>query len=279
MGGLRGFSRILMAVIGAALVGLASACGAPVAGSDQRASNAPTIVSLNPCLDAILVEVAKPEQILALSHYSRDPSSSSIPQDVARAFAVTGGTAEEVFALNPDIVLASTFIAPPAKAAFERLGLRIETFGSPVTIEESTGQIRTVADLVDGDPDALIGDIERSVGGTDQPAISTLLWQPGQIVPGGKTLIAELLDRNNFTSHSQKMGLEQADHVTLERILSDPPQLLLVAGSSAGQTHPLLRDLKETRVETLDPQLLYCGGRTIVAAQERLDAIRTEIAE
>ena len=49
----------------------------------RAVNQAPTIVSLNPCLDAILVEIAEPDQVLALSHYSRDPGSSSIPQDVA----------------------------------------------------------------------------------------------------------------------------------------------------------------------------------------------------
>lgn len=66
----------------------------------------PTFVSLNPCLDDILVNVADPDQILALSHYSRDPSGTSVGVDVARQFGVTGGTAEEVLALDPDIVLA-----------------------------------------------------------------------------------------------------------------------------------------------------------------------------
>ena len=99
------FGRATMA---SALVSAIAGC-APQTPAEDVASDLPRIVSLNPCLDAILVEVAEPEQILALSHYSADPAASSIPQDIARRYDVTGGTVEEVIALEPDIVLASTF--------------------------------------------------------------------------------------------------------------------------------------------------------------------------
>ncbi|HSF11877.1 MAG TPA: ABC transporter substrate-binding protein, partial [Erythrobacter sp.] len=103
---------------------LAAGC-APAGPAETGGDDALTIVSLNPCLDAILVEIAPPDQVLALSHYSRDPGSSSIPQSVAARYGVTGGTAEEVIALQPDLVLASTFLPQPTRSALERAGLRV----------------------------------------------------------------------------------------------------------------------------------------------------------
>lgn len=255
-----------------------TSCG-PAQPTRDHHVDGPTFVSLNPCLDAILVEVADPKQILALSHYSRDPASTSLPPERAEAYAFTGGTAEEVLALEPDIVLASTFIAPNTRAAFERLGIRVETFDSPTGISESIAQVRRLAELTEQGVmgERLVQAIERSALEEEPTAITTLLWQPGQIVPGETTLINELMTRNGFVSHSRALGLKQADHVTLERILSEPPELLLIAGDSAGQTHPLLEQLDGMRVETIEPRLLYCGARTIVAAQVRLDAIRTDM--
>ena len=46
------------------------------------------IVSLNPCLDVILVHVADRAQIAALSHYSHEPSSSSLGE-LGRTFPFT----------------------------------------------------------------------------------------------------------------------------------------------------------------------------------------------
>lgn len=250
--------------------------------TDRGDIDAPTIVSLNPCLDAILVDVADPAQILALSHYSRDPSSSSIEQGVARRFDVTGGTVEEILALEPDIVLASAFIAPATRNALERLGLRVETFGSPISVAESLEQVRDLAALT-GNEDAgarLAAKIEQSLETTSNSrVISTLMWQPGQIVPGETTLIGELLRESGFASHSAARGLQQGDYVALETLLANPPELVLVAGNSTGQRHPMLSRLETTHVETLDTNLLYCGGPTIIKVRERLDAVRAGLAE
>lgn len=259
--------------IGAGLALLVAAC-AP-ASSGTGAARAPTIVSLNPCLDAILVEVA-PQQVLALSHYSRDPGSSSIPADIAARYAVTGGTAEEVIALAPDLVLASSFLPPPTRSALERAGLRVETFGSPTTIAASLAQVREVAALA-GRAEAGEALAARMAAPPvdPPPAISALLWQPGEIVAGEQTLIAELLRQEGFASHAAARGLGQADAVTLEALLAYPPQVLLVSGDAPGQRHPLLaKGLKSTQIAAFDPSLIYCGGPTIPKARARLRAIR-----
>mgnify|MGYP000355960308 CR=1 FL=1 len=76
--------KILLALTGLMLALVAGCTPAPAAhgGTDGSAAHGgtdgPAFVSLNPCLDALLVEIAAPRQILALSHYSRDASSSSL---------------------------------------------------------------------------------------------------------------------------------------------------------------------------------------------------------
>lgn len=268
--GKRGAGAMLAAVL------LLAAC-APAASGD--AADGPTIVSLNPCLDAIAVEVA-PQQVLALSHYSRDPGSSSIPPAVAARYAVTGGSAEEVIALAPDLVLASSFLPEPTRAALERAGLRVETFGSPTSVAASTAQVREVARLAGraAEGEALVAAMERAaVPAPDAARVDTLLWQPGEIVAGEATLVAELLRAKGFASHAAAMGLGQADFVALETVLARPPELLLVAGDSAGQRHPLLGELSGTRVAPLAPNLLFCGGPTVIALGERLDGLRAEL--
>ncbi len=253
-------------------------------GAGYSNTSGPRIVSLNPCLDAILVEIAESEQILALSHYSRDPSSSSIDAQIAERFDVTGGTAEEIIALRPDIVFASTFIPPATKAALERLDVRVETFGSPVSLDDSLAQIERLAAFAGREREgkALKSKIMRDAPVLSaEPAapsarVSVMLWQPGQIVAGQASLVWEHLGRFGFSNHAEKMGLHQADHVTLEAILADPPDLLLVAGNSDGQTHPLLRGLEQTRVARFEPNLFYCGGPSIPKAWKRLEEVRMD---
>ena len=264
----------------AALLALFAAACAPSAESGGEDPDGPTIVSLNPCLDAILVEVAQPEQVLALSHYSRDPGSSSIPAAVAARYGVTGGTAEEVIALQPDLVLASIFLPQPTRAALERAGLRVETFGSPTSVADSIAQVRQVAALAGREPEGewLVRGMQHAAQPSpDVQRVSTLLWQPGEIVPGEATLVAEMLRAHGFANHAAAMGLGQADFVALETVLADPPELLLVAGDSTGQRHSLLKHLSGTQVEPLAPGLLFCGGPTVIALGERLITLREEM--
>ncbi|NVD44069.1 ABC transporter substrate-binding protein [Qipengyuania atrilutea] len=273
--------RTLSAVLALmALTGCSSASAPPPSVMLEKPS---AIVSLNPCLDAMLLETADPAQIAALSHYSRDAASSSIPQSVARRFDVTGGTAEEVVALSPDLVVAGSFIAPATQAALERLGMRVETFGIARTVGRSVEQVRRVGEVTGNASAAerLAGRIERAVEDAAPPAgakkPSAVLWQPGGIVPGEEALVSELLTIAGFENHAAARGLGQADYLSLEEVLADPPDLLLIAGEETGQEHPVLDKLPNTRRARFDPSLLYCGGPTIPAALERLKTIRGEL--
>lgn len=255
-----------------------TACAAPPAPS---AIHHPTIVSLNPCTDAILAEVAEPAQILAVSHYSHDPRSTSMNLSRALRFPATGGTVEEVLALDPDVVVGSSFMPPATRSAFADLGLRVETVGIASTVADSTAHVRQLASLA-GHPErgeALVLRIEAALAAAKPQGepIPAILWQPDGIVPGEGALVTELMRRTGFASHSAARGLGQADYLSLERLLADPPQVLLVAGAERGQHHPALSELPQMHRARFDPALLYCGGPTIVRAAERLAEIRRSV--
>ncbi|NTZ42942.1 ABC transporter substrate-binding protein [Altererythrobacter sp. SALINAS58] len=249
----------------------------------EAAPPLPTIVSLNPCTDAILAEVADPAQLLAISHYSHDPRATSMDLPVAMRFPATGGTVEEVLALDPDIVVAGAFLPPAARAAFNNLGIRVETFGIASSVAESLAQVRDVANVAGHgeDGERLAARIENVLTAAepakDQPPVRTILWQPGGIVPGDNALVSELMRRTGFTSYSAEQGMGQADYLPLERLLADPPDLVLVAGQERMQRHPSLAEMDSMHHARFDPALLYCGGPTIVRAAGRLAAIRAEM--
>ncbi len=248
---------------------------------------APTIVSLNPCTDAILAEVAEPQQILALSAYSHDPLASSMDLATARRFKAVSGTVEEVLALRPDLVIGSTFTSPATVQAMARLGLRLEQFGMAGSVEESEDQVRRLAALA-GHPErgeALIARIRAALQANRAPAgaaIPALVWQSGGIVPGDTTLIADMLRRTGFANAAAARGLGQADMLPLEQVVADPPRVIFAASHGAGNedrmlAHPALARLHGTQRATLDPSLLWCGGPTIIRAAQRLGEVRRTI--
>lgn len=242
------------------------------------------IVSLNPCSDAILAEIA-PDKLAAVSHYSHDPAASSLDVREARRWPATAGTVEEIAALDPDLVVATTFLPPATAQALERLGYPVAQIGITATVEESIAQIRELAALADAKDagEALVAEIEDALAaaeGAGDP-IPALVWQAGGIVPGEGTLIVDLLRRTGFAHAAAARGLGQADRLGLEAVLADPPALILAAGSPTAEEdralfHPVI-DSAGIEQRRLASNLLYCGGPTIIRAAERLRAIREGI--
>ncbi len=264
------------------LLFVAACSPAPV---QQTAHRHPTIVSLNPCTDAILAEVTAPGQLLAISPYSRDPVQSSMDAGLARRLPVAASV-EEAAALRPDLVVSSSFDAPASVAAYHRLGIAYEAVPIASDVAASIDQVRRLAALA-GHPDkgeALVRRIEASLAAPPPGhPLSAIVWEGGGIVAGRDTLVARLLPRAGFSDAAAARGLRQADVLPLEQMLADPPRVILVAGNPNAQDdrmlgHPALAALKDTRRFRLDPALLFCGGPTIPRLMARLRAIRGEVS-
>lgn len=259
-----------------------SACGP----SARQVEPPHGIVSLNPCTDAILAEVADPAQVRALSAYSRDPDASSMDVAVAARFPSTTGTVEEIAALRPALVVSGNFTPPATRDALARLGIKLVEFPIATTVPESLAQIDQIA--------AMVGHRERgahltrrinaaltAAAPTGVPPFQSLIWQGGGIVAGDGTLIADLLKRTGFANAAAARGLQQADYLPLEKVLADPPAVIFTSGGKSGENrlldHPALTSLHDTHRATLKGRLLWCGGPTIISAVNRLSEVRREI--
>lgn len=252
---------------------------------DGEARRHPTIVSLNPCSDAVLTEVADPGQILAISHYSRDPASSSMDLEKAERYPAVSGSVEEVLALRPDLVVADEYLPALSRAAMREAGLNLVELPIVTSVADGKAQVQRLARLV-GHPERgealnarIDAALEQAAPRQDREPVTAVVWQAGGVVPGDGTLIADLLRHTGFVNFSAARGLGQADFLPLEQMLADPPQVILAAGNPRGNedrllSHPALDSLATTRRERLDPSLLWCGGPTIIRAAQSLSAVR-----
>lgn len=243
------------------------------------------IVSLNPCADQLLVALVRPERIAAISHYSQSPGATSLPLHVARQFRATAGTAEEVIALAPRLVLATSFTPPATREAFARAGLRTLYLGSPTTIAASKAQVSEVAAAVGapGRGEALNQGIDAAVTATRavEPRVPALLFISGDLATGGGTLLDEMMTHAGFRDAAADYGLASTGTLPIETILTRPPAVIL-APDAGGRTATLRRRLlartgARVREVAFPHALINCGGPTIPAALARLAAIRREV--
>ena len=163
------------------------------------------------------------------------------------------------------------------------MGIPLVEVPIATNVPDSLAQIRRLAALA-GQP-ARGAALERRIAGAlaaarspETLAVPALVWQSGGIVPGNQTLIADLLRRTGFANAAAARGLRQADQLPLERVLADPPAVILAAGGHGEEdrllAHPALAGLRGTRRFTFDPTLLWCGGPTIIRAAARLGEVR-----
>jgi iron complex transport system substrate-binding protein len=240
------------------------------------------IVSLNPCADQLLLALVPPGRIAAISAYSRDPGASSIPLATARRLPVTAGTAEEVIALAPDLVVATSFTPPATREAFARAGLRTLYLDSPTTIAASKAQVTELAAAVAA-PDrgrALNRRIDTALAQTRHDGAPTpaLLYISGDLANGGGTLLDAMMRHAGLRDAAADYGLAMTGTLPVETILSRPPALIL-SPDGGGRTATLRRRLlaltgARVREVAFPRALINCGGPTIPAALHRLAAIR-----
>jgi len=257
-----------------------------LAGCNAQPVRTGGIVSTNPCADQLLLALAPPGRIAAISHYSQEVGATSVPLDVARRFRGTAGTAEEVVALKPDLVLASSFDAKATLAAYRRLGLKVLVLDSPTTIAASEAQVRAVAAAV-GAPAAgekMVARIERAMASTAPPDTarpSALLFIQGSFANAGPNLLTEMLTRAGFGDGTRPFGMPYSGPLSIEQILAHPPAVVLEPDpngrSGSLRRHVLAKAGYQVIEERFPRALINCGGPTIVAAMARLGEIRARV--
>ncbi|MFC3213904.1 ABC transporter substrate-binding protein [Novosphingobium panipatense] len=259
-------------------------CQPRAAGPDGTPPSHPRIVSLNPCTDAVLADVAAPGQLLAVSHYSHDPASTSMGVARAATFGKVSDAVEDILALRPDVVVASSFLAPATAQALRDMGIAVHLEPLPTDLAAAREQVRRLASLAGNPagesarhPDRRGPCSGRSPAGS-RP-VRALLWQSGGIVAGDTTLIADLMRHAGLANAAAARGLSQADYLPLERVIADPPELVLTAETEGGEEnrlldHPALARVKGLVRVPIDPGLAWCGGPTIPRALARFAEIR-----
>jgi len=262
----------------------------PVAAAAEPPSR---IVSINLCADQLLLALADPSQIAALSPYATDPGMSFLAAEAA-AFRHDAGEAETVVGLDPDLVFAGRFTKRATRDMLTRLGYRVYLLDPARSLDQSIDQIREVADLV-GHPESgetLIAAIEEAraraatvAGSLD---VGAALYQRRGYVTGAGTLTDDLMAATGLFNTGGALVSGTGGFVPLERLVAERPSALIVQSAdqraedqgSALLAHPALAALypPERRI-VLPERLTVCGGPSLPAAFDWLSSEARRISQ
>lgn len=254
-----------------------------VAPGTGRADPPKHVVSINLCTDQLLVLLADRDVLRSVTFLSSRPSQSFVA-DRVRDIPANHGEAEEVLAMQPDLVVAGRFAARPAVRMLQRLGIAVLDLPIPETFDQIRSQITVLSDALDVEArgDVMIAEMNRrlaSVALPRGPRPRALVLGPRGFTSGAGTLVDEVLTAAGLQNVAGDLGIRGYGKVELEEIVAANPDVIILNQTTNGApslasealTHPALHRFGGQIIH-MDPALWTCGGPYTVRAVEFLAA-------
>lgn len=241
------------------------------------------IVSINMCSDELLVCLADPGAIAGITEFALRAPDSAIAKEAAN-FRTLRGNAEEVLALKPDLVFASSFNRRETVGVLRHFGVPVVMLPIPKNFDEIRAVVREVAGAI-GEPErgeAVIRDMDArlarvSPGGGGRP--TALFYRNRGFTAGRGTFEDAVIEAAGAINLAAALGISGHGRIPMEKLIAAKPDFLIFASAprhtfSLGRdllNHPAVRKgLSRTRVVTLPANLLNCGSPRLAEAVEIL---------
>ena len=261
-----------------------------LAGPDlARAADPPRrIVSLNLCTDQLLVDLVARERIAAVSYLATDRTLSAAASQLTGLKQVRG-TAEEVLALNPDLVIAGEYTTGATVELLKRLGQRVLVVPMASDFDGMRKTVRQIAAAIGESQrgeDVLSAFDERLAGARSlvQTRPTALAYQVGSYVSGPESLLDAAMEAAGFHNLARDRKLGAGGRLPLEQLVATPPDLLVLANApddfqtvlADNLRHPALADLMTRRPHVHLPMPYWmCATPKIAEAVEILAAMKS----
>jgi iron complex transport system substrate-binding protein len=238
------------------------------------------IVSANLCADRLLVALVEKERIVSLSRYASDPSLSTVTDKIS-GIPLNRGDAEEIAAMNPDLVLVGVFTARASADMLQSLGVPVYRVGVPLSLAEMRKGIRDLAARVGESErgEALIANLDQSMA--QLPPVShparVAFYAAGGWSQGSGTIADEILHQLGAINVAAEAGIKGGGNLTLESLISTRPDLVVVETGGDKQPsmqtqlldHPLLSQQHQRRLN-MPMQLWACADGSLAEAAQKI---------
>ena len=239
------------------------------------------VASLDYCADQFVLKLVEPARIAAVS---KDADREfSYMRDSAAGHKKIRPSAEEVLAIDPDLIVRSYGGGPNARHFYESIGLTVIQIGYATTIEDVRGEVERVGGLLGraAEAESVVRDMDQRLATLTRQAqdveTSILYVTPGGVTTGPGTLVHMLIVAAGLKNFEQSPGWRS---LPLEKLAFDQPELLATAFYNdrinhenfwSAARHPIIRkQLSATRTIALEGATTACGGWFLVDAVEQL---------
>ncbi len=268
------------------LLSLLAAPGLSPAAAQEAPPMPARVVSMNLCTDQLAMLLAAPGQLVSVSKLARDPMSSAMATE-AMAYPVNHGQAEEVWLMQPDLVVVGSYTAQAAAQMLERLGTPVLRVEPAYALADVPARIRTLGAAMgrQAQAEALITAFETRLAALREEVArrpSAALYYANGYTTGDQTLAGEILLAAGFENIA---GARGGGQLPLEALAMAAPEALITArpypGASRSEEvlmHPVVRRLRAAHASTANTGNDWiCGTPFVLRAIEDLAAFRKDI--
>jgi len=266
--GLMALALPLLALGGAGLWAATGAATVAPAGKPKR------IVSLNLCADQLVLALADRAQIAGLTRNATDPEMSGEAAK-ARGLPILRNSAEQILAIDPDLVIGMPARRSAAMAALKGHAYNMLDLDTANTVDDIYVSIRQTAAAV-GHPErgeALVARMQASLARLGKPGGGRVAayYQRRGFMTGTGTLIDDLMQRMGLVNLAARLGKPPLSQLSLEEMVAARPDYLIVESATdtvADQGtemlhHPALAGIRRISI----PQAwTVCGSPAYVEA-------------
>jgi iron complex transport system substrate-binding protein len=232
------------------------------------------VASLNLCTDEYLLLLARPEQVVSVTHLAHSPAETPLWK-LARRHPRNDGSLLSVAGRKPDIVLTMGGGVRDRGTIAARLGIRAIDLPFPQTLADvERGIAKVGAALGRQNRAKLLLDRIAALRRSRPAAQVDTIWLGG----GGRTVRATGLEAQWMALAGFRQRPLKNDRVSLEQLLVSPPKILLRSDYRAGQysgeqrwlAHPLAKGTGRSRTVSTDGRRWTCMGPTMIEEVHRL---------
>lgn len=236
--------------------------------------------------DDLLLALAEPSQIAALSHLGHDARYAPRVDEARRFPALKGSGAEEILRFRPDLVLVTDFSPPESVTLLQRAGVRTHMVRRYERLEDVYAALRELGAVLGRGPqaEALVRDCEARVKALAQRlrGVAPIRVMAAGVYPyasGAQTTFQDLCDHAGALNAAAEAGLKGIVPMPAEQALTWRVDVL-VGPAEPGQD--LLKELralspyrympalKKGRLVTLPGALFAATSHHRIEAYEQL---------
>lgn len=249
------------------------------------------VVSINLCTDQLAMLLAADGQLHSVSQISLDRHVSPMA-DEAQEYRINYGQAEDVYLMQPDLVLAGVYTPQTTVSMLRNLGIKVEIFEISSSLDDVPAQLEKMGKALHRESAAqqLIKSFNArraALAELKGPKPSAMLYYANGYTTGTGTLSHEILDLAGFRNAAVDAGYSWGMKMPLEVLTLAQPDLVITpapypGGSRAEDVtrHPAVRALQASRkAAAISDHDWVCGTPFVLRAAEQLAKLRLTMTD